>query len=139
EDPDELDWPRPFPTSREYTVRAFRPEDRELDIDFVVHDGGLASDWVVDVQPGDTAHVAGPPGGYQVPWDYSHYLLAGDETALPAIARWLETAPVDTRGWVYVDVPDQGAKQPVSPPPGVEVNWLTTGHGPSNDLDKVVR
>src|SRR5699024_3539345 len=73
EDPDELDWPRPFPTSREYTVRAFRPEDRELDIDFVVHDGGLASDWVVDVQPGDTAHVAGPPGGYQVPWDYSHY------------------------------------------------------------------
>ena len=39
-DPDEdgeLIWPRPMPTSREYTVRAWRPDVLEIDVDFVVH------------------------------------------------------------------------------------------------------
>ncbi len=111
-DGDELDWPRPFPTSREYTVRAHRPEAGEVDIDFVAHPGGLAADWAREVRPGDPVHIAGPPGGYRVPDDYSHYLLAGDETALPAIARWLEEAPRDTRGWVVIEVAGPGSQVP---------------------------
>ncbi|MCB8045416.1 siderophore-interacting protein [Microbacterium oxydans] len=61
-DGDELIWPRPIPTSREYTIRAHRPDLREIDIDFVVHASGLASDWARDARPGDRVHVAGPPG-----------------------------------------------------------------------------
>jgi NADPH-dependent ferric siderophore reductase len=139
EDPDELIWPRPFPTSREYTVRAYRPERREVDIDLVVHGGGLASDWACGVRPGDPVHLAGPPGGYRIADDYSHYLLAGDETALPAIARWAESAPADTVGWIYVAVPGPGSEQPLPAPPGVTVTWLHTGGRAGDLLAEAVR
>jgi len=138
-DGDDLDWPRPFPTSREYTIRAHRPEQGEIDIDFVAHAGGLAADWVREVQPGDPVHIAGPPGGYAVPDDYTHYLLAGDETALPAMARWLEEAPRDTVGWVVVEVPAPASQVPLDGPPGVEVVWLHTGSGGGTELDDAVR
>ena len=138
-DGDELDWPRPFPTSREYTIRAHRPDALEVDIDFVAHPGGLAADWVREVQPGDPVHIAGPPGGYRVPGDYSHYVLAGDETALPAMARWLEEAPRDTAGWVVIEVAGPGSHVPLAGPDGVEVTWLHTGTGGGTDLEDAVR
>ncbi len=138
-DGDELEWPRPFPTSREYTIRAHRPGETEIDIDFVAHSGGLAADWVREVQPGDPVHIAGPPGGYHVPADYSHYVLAGDETALPAIARWLEEAPRDARGWVVIEVPEPGSHVPLDAPREVEVTWLHTGDGGGTELADAVR
>lgn len=132
-DGDDLDWPRPFPTSREYTVRAHRPELREIDVDFVVHDHGLASDWAATAEPGDLAHVAGPPGGYRVSDDYDFYVLAADETALPAVARWLEESPRDRRGAVVLEVPGPGSELPLDAPDGVRVTWLHTG-GAANEL-----
>lgn len=130
-DGDELDWPRPFPTSREYTVREHRPEVGEIDIDFVVHPGGLASDWVSAVQPGDPVHIAGPPGGYRVSDDYGFYLLAGDETALPALARWAAGAPRRTVGRLVITVGATTSQLQLDPPPGVEVQWLVD---PSYDV-----
>lgn len=132
-DGDELNWPRPIPTSREYTIRKYREAEREIDIDFVVHDSGLASDWVVAARPGDPVHVAGPPGGYRVADDYDRYLIVGDETALPAIARWIEEMPRDHRGWVYIEVPDAASEQPLDAPSGIEVQWLHN-HGRASDL-----
>lgn len=132
-DGDELNWPRPIPTSREYTIRKYRPAEREIDIDFVVHESGLASDWVTAVQPGEPAYVAGPPGGYKVADDYDRYLIVGDETALPAIARWLEEMPREHSGWVYIEVPDAASEQPLDAPAGVQVHWLHN-HGRASDL-----
>ena len=48
-------------------------------------------------------HVAGPPGGFVIPGRYDRYLFAGDHTALPQIARYLETLPPGTRGWAFLD------------------------------------
>ena len=42
---------------RNYTVRAVRPEAEELDIDFALHDGGLAATWAKTAQPGDRARL----------------------------------------------------------------------------------
>ncbi|WP_143664072.1 siderophore-interacting protein, partial [Streptomyces murinus] len=64
-DGDLLKWPRPAPTSREYTVRRYDPEAGEIDIDIAPHEGGLASDWAQRVRPGAVLHVAGPPGDMQ--------------------------------------------------------------------------
>ncbi len=93
-----LKWPRPLPISREYTVRRYDAEAGELDLDFALHDGGYASDWAQAATVGTRVHVAGPPGGVVVPWTYDRYLLAGDITALPAIARWLEMMPAAAAG-----------------------------------------
>jgi NADPH-dependent ferric siderophore reductase len=85
-----LDWPRPHPISRVYTVRRHDPAAGEVDVDVVLDPGGLAAEWASHASIGDRIHVAGPPGGVVVPHRYDRYMLAGDLTALPAIARRLE-------------------------------------------------
>ncbi|MCG7528388.1 siderophore-interacting protein [Streptomyces sp. OfavH-34-F] len=134
-----LRWPRPLPTSREYTVRRYDPATGEIDIDIAVHAGGLASDWAAKAQPGDTIHVAGPPGGLIVPPSYDRYLLVGDLTALPAVARWLEELPRTARGWAFVEVAGAHEEIELDAPEGFEVRWLHRGDRPAGSGDALVR
>jgi NADPH-dependent ferric siderophore reductase len=127
--PDELRNP-----IRTYTVRAVRPERYEVDIDFAVHgDEGPASRWALHAAPGDALAVMGPDAGYagehggvefRPPADAGCLLLAGDETAVPAIAAILERLPADTRGEALLEVPYAGDALPLTAPAGVTVSWL---------------
>jgi NADPH-dependent ferric siderophore reductase len=126
-DGDLLRWPKPSPTSREYTVRRYDPSSGELDLDVALHGGGLGANWARAVTPGTLVHVAGPPGGLIVPHSYDRYLLAGDLTALPAIARWLEELPRTAVGWAFIEVADAGEEIELSAPEGVDVHWLHRG------------
>lgn len=130
-----LKWPRPLPISREYTVRRYDAEAGELDLDFALHEGGYASDWAQAATVGTRVHVAGPPGGVVVPWTYDRYLLAGDITALPAIARWLEMMPAAAAGWVFVEITDPSQEIELTVPEGVEVRWLHRGDVPAGHSD----
>lgn len=134
-----LRWPKPSPTSREYTVRRYDPATGELDIDVALHDGGLGSDWARAVEPGEVVHVAGPPGGLIVPHNYDRYLLAGDITALPAIARWLEELPRTAAGWAFIEVADATQEIELSAPEDVEVRWLHRGDTPAGASDVLER
>ncbi|GAA1044263.1 siderophore-interacting protein [Streptomyces murinus] len=138
-DGDLLKWPRPAPTSREYTVRRYDPEAGEIDIDIAPHEGGLASDWAQRVRPGAVLHVAGPPGGLIVPPVYDRYLLVGDITALPAIARWLEELPRDAKGWAFIEVAGAAEQIELSAPAAVEVRWLHRGDRPAGTGDALER
>ncbi|MEU6462890.1 siderophore-interacting protein [Streptomyces sp. NPDC046976] len=138
-DGDLLKWPRPAPTSREYTVRRYDPEAGEIDIDIAPHEGGLASDWAQRVRPGAVLHVAGPPGGLIVPPVYDRYLLVGDITALPAVARWLEELPRDAKGWAFIEVADAAQEIELSAPAAVEVQWLHRGDRPAGTGDALER
>ncbi|GAA4126865.1 siderophore-interacting protein [Actinomadura keratinilytica] len=137
-----LRWPRPSPTTREYTVRRYDARTGELAVDIALHDGGLASDWARSVRPGDPVHVAGPPGGLIVPHAYDRYLLAGDITALPAIARRLEELPRTAAGWAFVEVADAAEEIGLSAPEDVQVRWLHRGDRPPGTgglLERAVR
>lgn len=134
-----LRWPRPSPTSREYTVRRYDPATAEIDIDIAPHDGGLASDWASAVEPGAVIHLAGPPGGLIVPHSYDRYLLAGDITALPAIARWLEELPRTAKGWAFIEVADATQEIALSAPDGFTVHWLHRGEGAPGTGDALAR
>ncbi|MFD5190376.1 siderophore-interacting protein [Streptomyces sp. NPDC058357] len=134
-----LSWPRPALVSREYTVRRYDQDAGEIDIDVAAHDGGLASDWARAARPGDVMHLAGPPGGLIVPHTYDRYLLAGDITALPAIARWLEELPRGAKGWAFVEVVDAAQEIELSAPEGVEVRWLHRGDLPAGTGDALER
>ena len=94
---------------RDYTPRAFDIAGRALTIDFVLHEAGPASDWAREARPGDTLDIGGPRGSMVVADDFDHYLLVGDETALPAIGRRVEGlrpgVPVTTI--VVVDGPEE--------------------------------
>jgi NADPH-dependent ferric siderophore reductase len=120
----QLDWPRPHPPSRVYTVRRHDPAAGELDVDVVLHPGGLAAEWARRAVPGDRIHVAGPPGGRVVPEHYDRYLLAGDLTALPAIGRWLEDLPETAAGWAFIEVANATEEIELVHPRDVAVQWL---------------
>ncbi|AWB85635.1 siderophore-interacting protein [Mycetocola zhujimingii] len=134
---------------RTYTVRAVRPELREIDIDFVAHgDSGPASRWVTHAQPGDQLVVVGPSvrtdglvsGVEWKPGDATSVLLAGDETAAPAICSIVSSLPRDARGCAFIEVPTIADVLPIDAPDGIHVTWLARGdaaHGSA--LDPAVR
>lgn len=121
-----LNWPRdPKLLMRTYTVRRWDPVAGELDVDFVRHGVGPASSWSYRVQPGETIQIAGPKSSAPHPEGVDWTLLAGDETALPAIGRWLENWPAGARGQVFVEVAEESHRQDLPVPEGVELTWLS--------------
>lgn len=79
------------PCMRDYTPRAFDPAQGTLTIDFALHEAGPATAWALAAQPGDAIEIGGPRGSIIVADDFDWYLLIGDETALPAIGRRVES------------------------------------------------
>ena len=79
----------------------------ELELDFVLHgDDGPASAWAARVTEGSPIVVAGPRGSHLAPQGVARYVLGGDESALPAIARWLQQLPADADVTVLAEVQD---------------------------------
>ncbi len=119
---------------RTYTVRAVRPELREVDIDMVLHGvDGPASRFAAEAGPGTEACLMGPNaefdgthGGidFHPPAHTECLLLGGDETAVPAIASILERLPADARGEALLEVPSADDAQQLVAPAGVRVTWL---------------
>ena len=123
---------------RTYSVRELRVQDdgaTELVIDFVLHlEPGLtgpASTWASGASVGDELLIVGPRRGRESrggieydPGAATRVLLAGDETAAPAIARILEDAPRDLRGCAFIEVPSAADELTIDAPAGVEVRWL---------------
>ena len=113
---------------RTYTVRRVDAAAREIWIDFVVHgDEGVAGPWARSVTPGTQVAVRGPGGGYRPDPEADFHLLAGDETAVPAVAAALESLPEDAVGAVFLEVGDDDDEIPITAPAGVEIAWVHRG------------
>ena len=129
--PDEwvaLTVPGQFQT-RYYTVRSWDGERLALDI--VVHEHGLVTEWASGDCVGDVVTISEPKSSFSMPASAQWLLLVGDLTALPAVARIIESDPgVPVTAWcevpdgelaAYVDVPGDSAQVHwLQPPPGVE-------------------
>ena len=126
----------PRPAMRDYTPRRYDPQTGELDIDFVLHGEGPAATWAAQAEPGQFLHIAGPRGSMVVPDIFDSYLLIGDETALPAIARRLESLPANRAALVVVEVADPQEQQVFESAAQVDVIWIVRGE---QDLQSVVR
>jgi len=123
-------WPR----MRTYTVRRWDPQLRELTIDVVLHgDEGLAGPWAMRVQPGDVVRFAGPGGGYTPAADAAWHLLAGDESAVPAIAASVERLPKGARAHVFIEVAGPEEELKLETPGDATVTWLHRGSGRVGD------
>ncbi|WP_086828770.1 siderophore-interacting protein [Streptomyces sp. NRRL B-24572] len=120
-----------WPTTRTYTVRAWDPVHRELTIDFVVHgDEGLAGPWAARARAGETVRFLGPGGGYAPDPAADWHLLAGDESALPAIAVALEQLPEGAKAHAFIEIADAAEEQKLATAAGIEVTWLHRGGRP---------
>ncbi|MFI1222580.1 MULTISPECIES: siderophore-interacting protein [unclassified Streptomyces] len=122
------------PWMRGFTVRSYDRERNVMTVDFVLHgEGGPASRWGAAARPGDVLGMVGPSSLYARPLpDARRMLLAGDETALPAIATVLEALPAGTGAVVYAEVADAGEEVALpSGAGGVEVRWVHRDRGGS--------
>jgi NADPH-dependent ferric siderophore reductase len=135
-----------LPDGRRPTIRTFTPwradaEAQELDIGIVVHGGGVASDWAVSAEPGRPAAISGPGRGYTVDRDAPEYLVAGDETAIPAITQVLDAIPDTTPVQVYIEVAHADGRLALAAHPGATVEWcdLPSGAPPGDALGAAVR
>jgi Siderophore-interacting protein len=123
-----------------YTVRQHRPHEGEIDIDFVVHEGGLASEWAQNARPGDAITINRPRGLYTPPADITWQLLVSDATGLPALARILEQTPRHVQSRVFIEIAAAEHEQPLPHHEFVTVTWLhRSGNGvaPSRMVDVV--
>ncbi|WP_243723118.1 siderophore-interacting protein [Actinomadura sp. 7K507] len=118
---------------RSYTVRDQRPG--ELDVDFALHANGTsgpAAAWAAAARPGDRVTVLGPTGADNGGYDFrppseSPVLIAGDLTALPAIAGNLAWLPAGTPAQVWIDVPEPGDRQDLPSAADADITWVAPG------------
>ena len=123
------------PVRRRYTVRGFDPDEQLLTLDIVVHgDAGVGGTWAQHAKPGDALVFTGPGGGYRPEPAADWHLLAGDESALPAIARSLETISADAHAVVRLvcDGPDH--QLDLHCPGKLDLVWLQR-RGEPGDVD----
>jgi iron complex transport system ATP-binding protein len=132
---------------RTYTVRQARLDAvyPEIDVDFVMHfddhgHGGPAANWALNAKPGDAITIIGPnnraahcvtaeiySGIEWRPGLAQRILLAGDETAVPAISAILQSLPEYMTGHAFLEVPEAGDFLELTSPADVEITWLARG------------
>ena len=132
---------------RTYTVRQARLDAvyPEIDVDFVMHfddhgHGGPAANWALNAKPGDAITIIGPnnraahcvtaeiySGIEWRPGLAQRVLLAGDETAVPAISAILASLPDYMTGHAFLEVPEAGDFLELTSPADVEITWLARG------------
>jgi NADPH-dependent ferric siderophore reductase len=121
------------PLMRSFTVRGYDPGAGLMTVDFVLHgEEGPAARWGRRARPGDVLGMVGPSSAYARPLPTADWLLlAGDETALPAIGTILEALPTGARALVRVEVADAAEELPLGSPGDVTVRWVHRDRGES--------
>jgi NADPH-dependent ferric siderophore reductase len=124
------------PVIRTFTPRRFDPAGLRLDIDMVIHDGGAASEWASNAKSGYQAAISGPGRGFRPSADTAAFVLAGDETAIPAISQLLETIEPTKAIQVHIEIatPEAGLSLPDHPRATLTWHVRQSGAAPGSAL-----
>jgi NADPH-dependent ferric siderophore reductase len=124
------------PVIRTLTPRHHRPAVLELDVDVVVHRGGVASGWALGAGAGAPLAMSGPGRGYVVDQSAPDHLLLGDETAVPAVSQLLEALAPAAVVQVVLEVTDPAAVLELPAPTRARIDWrvLPAGASPGSEL-----
>jgi NADPH-dependent ferric siderophore reductase len=126
------------PPMRTFTIRELRAD--EMDVDMVLHgDIGPAGRWANRAKPGDRVAILGPNAlcprvfgyEYRPDADTDWTLLAGDETALPAITAILAALPAGRRALVFLEVDSVAEQRPLPCRGDAVVTWLPRDGAPA--------
>ncbi|MCH2165712.1 MAG: siderophore-interacting protein [Marinovum sp.] len=103
-----------------YTVRHLH--ENEITVDIFRHDGGRTTEWADKVAPGTRVGIVGPGGGGVL--EETEVLLAGDETAYPAISRIIDALPKGSTGNVLLLDHGDKADYPIPTHEGLTLRWI---------------
>ncbi|WP_306232343.1 siderophore-interacting protein [Agrococcus beijingensis] len=122
------------PWIRNYTVRGFRLDASELDIDFVCHeDPGPGAAWAMRAGRGERAVLLDEGLLYNDDGLEGNVLMVGDESALPAIAGICESLDERSRGVAVIEVGHRDDIQAFDRPDGLDVRWVERGTARAGD------
>ncbi|WP_190960504.1 siderophore-interacting protein [Corynebacterium spheniscorum] len=114
---------------RHITIRRFRPELGEIDLDFILHDEGFKTEWVKNIPVGTQMRMIGPHGGVEISEEYDRYKILVDEIGFTGVSRWLERTPSVAPKDVFVKIPSASSKVPVPECEGLNLTWLVQDEG----------
>lgn len=130
----------PVSVMRDYTPRHYNPESQELTLDFVLHEGGVATDWARHAKVGDYLGTGGPRGSFIIPHEFDWHCLIGDETALPAIARRLAELPADKPVLAIIETRQAAARLNFQTCTNLDLRWVLAEPGADGKaLEKAVQ
>ena len=113
----------PPPVVRTYTPRRYDPATRTLEIQFLLHGTGPASEWAQRVKPGDKLAVAGPGGRFSLEPVTDSWWLAADESAIPAVGTLLEALPETAAADVHIEVDGPDDEIEFTAPAKTTITW----------------
>lgn len=122
---------------RDFTPRAWDPQAKTLSLDFALHPQGPAVDWARSAQPGDSIEIGGPRGSLIAPDDFDWYLLVGDGTALPSIARRMESLSSGAKVLVIALVENEAEEEYLGHARQA-VQWMHTAGETDNGREQVL-
>lgn len=111
------------PVLRTLTPLTLDADAGRLELAVVLHAGGIASGWAATAAPDAPCAISGPGRGYTVDPDASGYLLAGDESAIPAIGQLLDAIPATIPVRVHVEVATPEGRTSLPAHPRATVAW----------------
>lgn len=114
---------------RDYTIRELNRVEPFVDIDFVLHDHGLAGRWAQTAQPGDQLGCLGPRGSMLIKDVFDWYVFAADETALPALGRWVSELRPGVPVHAYIEVEDADSEIALHSAADLTITWLHRNGG----------
>ena len=125
---------------RTFTPRAFDADRLELTLDIVLHERGAATDWARRAEEGDEVAISGPGRSETLDPAARSFLLAGDESAIPAIGQLLEsidpTCPID----VHIEIASPDARVDLPEHPLATIDWhdAVVGGSPGDAIIAVI-
>lgn len=129
------------PVTRTYTLINLNAATGDFDVDFVTHgDSGLAGPWARVAKVGEKIGFLGPGGAWGPSADYQHFVLAGDESAAPAISAALKRLPEGASATAYIEIEAEDRTFELPTREGVEIKWvIRNGATHGTELSRVVR
>ncbi len=129
------------PPIRTFTPLNFDAAARLVDLEIVLHPGGMTSSWAESAQPGDEAAISGPGRGYTVDPRAAGYVLAGDETAVPAMKQLIAAIPAPIAVHVKIEIAHREARVALPSHPRLSAEWVVPapGSAPGSALLPAVR
>jgi len=132
----------PEPPWRHYTIRSVHDRGRKFEVDFVAHEGGIASKWAESARPG---HMLGVFRGSKVsrphhvpPLDTRWQLLVADATGFPGLGRIVEELPDGAVVHAIVEIPTAEDRQHIETRARVDWTWLVGPGGLDSQLPAAV-
>jgi NADPH-dependent ferric siderophore reductase len=113
----------PPPVVRTYTPRRYDPATRTLEIQFLLHGTGPATQWAQRAKPGDRLAVGGPGGRFTLEPADVHWWIAADESAIPAVGTLLDALPETATAEVHLEVEGPDDEVDFASPAKTAITW----------------